>query len=185
LLVMRCSVARVWALPPCRLLQLLTLMLQMFVIPGHPTKFGMIFFVCISCVSLLFHNLVTALMGKVHENDDGDNLQHHAESMLQNLADAIRTRRLGGPSHYWREFKKIFADIREVFGMITKKAWETLLAARAPADIALDSAQSKPSSNILCVFGDLKDMPSALRRAEMIHDDHFLLMTYLDSVPSG
>jgi hypothetical protein len=167
----------------------------MFVLPGHPTKFGMIFFVCISCVSLLFHNLATALMQKVHEDDDGDNLRCHAESMLQNLADAIRTRRLGGPAHYWRESKKIFADMRDFevfvfFRMITKKIWEKLpdmrrnAPSRVPDDVALDNAQSKPSSNILGVFGDLKDMPGALRKAEMIHDDHFLLMSWIPS-PSG
>ena len=53
----------------------------------------------------------------------------------------------------------------------------------APACAPGIIAQSKPSSNIIGVFGDMKDMPSALRRAEMTHDDHFLLMTWIPSPP--
>ena len=67
----------------------------MFVIPGHPTAYGLIFFACISCVSLLFHNLATALMEKVREDDEQDNSTKHAEFMLHDLARDIASRRQG------------------------------------------------------------------------------------------
>jgi hypothetical protein len=69
----------------------------MFVIPGHPALFGILYFVCISCVSLLFHNLATNVMDQVREDEGEKHLQEHTKRMLNTLADMVASRRQGGP----------------------------------------------------------------------------------------
>jgi hypothetical protein len=69
----------------------------MFVIPGHPAFFSILYFVCISCVSLLFHNLATNLMEQVREDEGEKHLQEHTKRMLNTLADMVTSRRQGGP----------------------------------------------------------------------------------------
>jgi hypothetical protein len=69
----------------------------MFVIPGHPALFGIVYFVCISCVSLLFHNLATNVMDQVRQDAGGRHLQEHTKRMLNTLADMVTSRRQGGP----------------------------------------------------------------------------------------
>jgi hypothetical protein len=56
-----------------------------------------LYFVCISCVSLLFHNLATNLMEQVREEEGGKHLQEHTKLMLNTLADMVTSRRQGGP----------------------------------------------------------------------------------------
>jgi hypothetical protein len=74
-----------------------TRLLQMFVIPGHPALFGILYFVCISCVSLLFHNLATNVMDQVRADEGEKHLQEHTKRMLNTLADMVASRRQGGP----------------------------------------------------------------------------------------
>ena len=86
----------------------------MFVIPGHPTPYGLIFFVCISCISLLFHNLATSLMEKVRDDDEKGNLKQHSEFMLHDLARDIASRRQGNFSQkIQRLIKKNFRALRK------------------------------------------------------------------------
>ena len=86
----------------------------MFVIPGHPTAYGLIFFVCISCISLLLHNLATSLMEKVREDDAKDNLTKHTDLMLHDLAHSIAFRRQGGPlTKIWRWLASNFQALLE------------------------------------------------------------------------
>ena len=85
----------------------------MFVIPGHPTPYGLIFFVCISCISLLFHNLATSLMEKVRDDDEKGNLKQHSEFMLHDLARDIASRRQGNFSQkIQRMMNKNFRALR-------------------------------------------------------------------------
>jgi hypothetical protein len=141
-----------------------TPLLQVFVLPGHPAPFAIVYFVCLSCVSLLFHNLATNLMGNVYA-DQEDHKEEHAKRMLNVLADMVTSRRQDGPL---LSFAYSFASTFKGFWEIVLRLWAKVLTSFGSRYVP-GSAVEVPSKK--------KSLSECWSRLN--HEDHYLVMSYI------
>jgi hypothetical protein len=137
--------------------------LQVFVRPNHPAPFAIVYFVCLSCVSLLFHNLATSLMGQVHDNQE-KHLAEHAKQMLNVLADMVTSRRQSGPL---LSFAYSFASIFKGFWEIVLKLWAKVLTSFGSRRVPGSPVARAPSKK--------KCLSECWSRLN--HEDHYILMS--------
>ncbi len=139
--------------------------LQVFVLPGHPAPFAIVYFVCLSCVSLLFHNLATSLMGEVY-TDQEEHTEEHAKRMLNVLADMVTSRRQDGPL---LSFAYSFASTFKGFWEIVLKLLAKVLTSFGSRHVPGSPVPRPPSKK-----NSLSECWSRLN-----HEDHYLLMSYI------
>ncbi len=124
------------------------------------------YFLCISCVSLLIHNLATGLMEQVRTEDGDKHKEEHSDLMLNTLADMVSSKRHGGPigtlMHFIVPTSNRFLQILLSLKYKCQTAYGTYISVRH-----VDSTPSALDSTRL----DLDLVP--------MHEDHYFLMSTL------
>jgi hypothetical protein len=147
-------------------------LLQPFVFPGHPTAFSLMFFVCISCTSLLFHQLATSLMEQVREEDSDENLKIHSEIMLQNFASAVVLKRHGGLFlKHWRMLVKFCHALLQISHIFVFRKWSKFRVFFWNSDAPHQNQRDSLPSTGLSTFKDTLTFHQ--------HEDLYLLLHWL------
>ena len=129
------------------------------------------YFLCISCVSLLIHNLATGLMEQVRTEDGDKHKEEHSDLMLNTLADMVSSKRHGGPigtlMHFIVPTCERFLHILLSLKSKCRTAYGSYISLRnvESTSLTLDSTRL----HVTRLDSDLVPM----------HEDHYFLMSTL------